>query len=68
MIASFVDQGASIRKGGGGGSDGGVGDDDGVVDVLVEAALAALCTLVETMMEIKREVADLQQWAHILLS
>jgi hypothetical protein len=49
MIAPFVDQGESMRAGcvcvgGGGGDDG----DEGVADVLVEAALAALCALVET--------------------
>jgi hypothetical protein len=65
MIAPFVDQGASMRAGcgGGGGDDG----DEGVVDVLIEAALAALCALVETMMGIEGEVADRQQWAHNLL-
>jgi hypothetical protein len=66
MIAPFVDQGASIHAGGGGASD--VGGDDGVVDVLVEAALAALCALVETMMGMENEVAGWQQWAHNLLS
>jgi hypothetical protein len=65
MVAPFVDQGASIRAGGGGVSDGG---DDGVVDVLVEAALAALCALVETMMGMDGEVAGWQQWAHNLLN
>jgi hypothetical protein len=74
MIASFVDQWASIRAGGGGGSDGGVGGDDGgvggddgVAGVLVESALAALCALVETMMGMEGEVAHGQQWAHNLL-
>jgi hypothetical protein len=67
MIAPFVDQGASIRAGGGGVAGGGVCGDDGVVDVLVEAALAALCALVETMMGMVGEVADWQQWAHNLL-
>jgi hypothetical protein len=70
MIAPFVDQGASIRAGGGGGSDGGVGDvggDGGVVDVLVEAALATICALVETMMGMEGEAADWQPWAHNLL-
>jgi hypothetical protein len=53
MIAPFVDQGAPIR------ADGGVGGDDGVVvDVLVEATLAALCALVETMIDMEGEVAD----------
>jgi hypothetical protein len=61
MIAPFVNQGASIPAGGGGGSYGGVGGDDGVVDVLVEAALAALCALVETMMGMDGEVAGWQQ-------
>jgi hypothetical protein len=68
MIAPFVDQGASICAGGGGASDGDVGGDDGVVDVLVEAALAALCALVETMMGMEGEVAAWQQCAHNLLS
>jgi hypothetical protein len=65
MIAPFVDQGASIRAGDGGGSDGG---DDGVVEALVEAALAALCALVETMMGMEGDVAGWQQWALNLLS
>jgi hypothetical protein len=68
MIAPFVNQGAYIRAGGGDASDGDVGGDDGVVDVLVEAALAALCALVETMMEMEGEVAGWQQWAHNQLS
>jgi hypothetical protein len=68
MIAPFVDQGASIRARGGDGSDGGVVGDDCVVDVLLEAALAALCALVETMMGMEGEVADWQQLAHNLLS
>jgi hypothetical protein len=68
MIAPFVDQGASIRAGGGGASDIDVGGDYGVVDVLVEAALAALCALVEIMMGMEGEVAGWQQWAHNLLS
>jgi hypothetical protein len=65
MIAPFVDQGASMLAGccGGGGDDG----DEGVVDVLVEAELAALCALVETMMGMEGEVTDRQQWAHNLL-
>jgi hypothetical protein len=59
--------------GGKGGDDG----DEGVVDVLVEDALAAICALVETMMALcalveammgmEGEVADRQQWAHNLL-
>jgi hypothetical protein len=61
MIAPFVDKGASIRAGCGGGSDGGVDGDDGVVDVLVEAAIAALCALLEAMMGMEGEVADWQQ-------
>jgi hypothetical protein len=68
MIAPFVDQVASMRAGCGCGSGGGGDDgDEGVVDVLVEAALAALCALVETMMGMEGEVADRQQWAHNLL-
>jgi hypothetical protein len=67
MIAPFVDLGASMRagrrSGGGGGGDDG---DEGVVDVLVGAALAALCALVETMIGREGEVADRQQWAHNL--
>jgi hypothetical protein len=51
---------AGCGCGGGGGEDDG---DEGVVDVLVEAALAALCALVETMMGMEGEVADRQQWA-----
>jgi hypothetical protein len=61
MIAPFVDQGASMRAGCGcGGGGGGDDGDEGVVDVLVEAALAALCALVETMMGMEVEVADRQ--------
>jgi hypothetical protein len=36
--------------------------------VLVEAAFAALCALVETMMGREGEVAGWQRWAHYLLS
>jgi hypothetical protein len=68
MIAPFVDQGASMRAGCGCGSGGGGDDgDEGVVDVLVEAALAALCALVETMLGMEGEIADRQQRAHKLL-
>jgi hypothetical protein len=42
MIAPFVDKGESLRADGGGSSDASVGD-DGIVDVSLEAALAALC-------------------------
>jgi hypothetical protein len=64
MIAPFVEQGASMRAGCGGGVDDG---NEGVVDVLAEAALAALCALVETMMGMEGEVAAWHQWAHNLL-
>jgi hypothetical protein len=67
MIAPFVDHGASMRAGCGCGGGGGDDGDEGVVDVLVEAALAALCALVETTMRMEGEVADRQQWAHNLL-
>jgi hypothetical protein len=60
MIAPFVDQGASMRAGTGNG--GGVNGDEGVVDVLLEAALAAICALVKAMMGVEGEVADRQQW------
>jgi hypothetical protein len=49
--------------GGGGRNDG----DEGVVDALVEATVAALCARVETMMGTEGEVADRQKWAHNLL-
>jgi hypothetical protein len=44
--AGFTQQHPYVQTDGGGGSDDGVGGDDGVVDVLVEASLAAFCALV----------------------
>jgi hypothetical protein len=70
MIAPFIDQGPFMRAGCGG-SGGGDDGDDKVVDVLVEAALSALCALAETKMGMEGEVADRQQdrqqWAQNLL-
>jgi hypothetical protein len=67
MIAPFVDQGSFMQAGCDGGGGGGNDGDEGVVEVLVWAALDPLCALVGTIMGMEGEVTDRQQWAHNLL-